>query len=465
MANVLRSLSVPDILVFGLAFLACSRFTYPLLEPEEARYAELGRQTGETGSWVVPTLDGEAYLDKPPLLYWFEATSFAAFGASVATARLVPILIAAGIVWVVYRAGRSAGGPGAGLVSSAILVSMPDFLYRAPMVTPNGLLALFTTAGLVAGARALRGPGVARGWWVVSAVCCGAGVMTKGPVAAVLIVVPLFAVSVRNQRLARPGLGAWVAYAAMALLVAGPWFVAVSLRRPEFLEYFLWKHHVERALRPFDHAKPWWYYLPQILLGTLPWTPLVFVAARHVRTAPPAVAFGLAGAGVGLLLFSLSGSKRPVYLIPVYPPLAWATGVWLSDHLRGGAGRVLGLNRGRWLAALVAVPTVVVTGMWLVLPSYHRQFSAEPLWNEVRDADRVYAVPYGSPAAEFARGHTVPVVTWDGVDTLPPPGPGEPVAFVIPKRDAGLIAAHFAGPHWATHAHADVVVVTGTGGP
>ena len=116
-----------DCLIFILALLACARFAFPLLEPEESRYAELPRQMLETGSWIVPTLDGQPYLDKPPLLYWLIATSYQLFGVSVPVARFVPSLVAALTIWVIYRWGQAVAGIGVGIVSAAILITMPDF--------------------------------------------------------------------------------------------------------------------------------------------------------------------------------------------------------------------------------------------------------------------------------------------------------------------------------------------------
>src|SRR5207247_2362940 len=81
------------------ALLFFGRLGAPLLEPEEARYAEVPRQMLLAGDWVVPTLHGQLYLDKPPLLYWAVMISYSLFGVHDWAARLVPAL--AGLLTVV----------------------------------------------------------------------------------------------------------------------------------------------------------------------------------------------------------------------------------------------------------------------------------------------------------------------------------------------------------------------------
>ena len=81
------------LLATAAALLLCN-LSYPLIEPDEGRYAEIGREMVQSGDWIVPTLNGKAYFDKPPLFYWLVAGSFRLFGMSEQAARLVPALCA-----------------------------------------------------------------------------------------------------------------------------------------------------------------------------------------------------------------------------------------------------------------------------------------------------------------------------------------------------------------------------------
>src|SRR5262249_31209185 len=124
-------------------------------------------------------------------------------------------------------------------------------------------------------------------FWIASALACGLGLLSKGPVAVVLVVAPVLAFTLLARSTPRPRLAAWLAYGAVAVSVALPWYVAVMARDPGFANYFFWKHHVERFVSPFDHQEPIWFYAPEILLGMLPWTLLIpgtlrMFVGRHV---------------------------------------------------------------------------------------------------------------------------------------------------------------------------------------
>ena len=194
------------------------------------------------------------------------------------------------------------------------------------------------TATLATGHVAVAGPALKRRWWLASAAFCGLGMLTKGPVALVLCALPLCTFQALDPRMARPSRRSWMAFLALAFGIAGPWYLAVALIDPGFLHYFFWKHNIVRFVAPFDHAEPFWFHLPGLLLGMLPWTLLLPDLVRHLcrrsrRTAqrrPAALGFFLLAGLWGLLFFSLSGCKRTVYILPVLPPLALALGSYLD---------------------------------------------------------------------------------------------------------------------------------------
>ena len=458
-----------DFLVIGIALLFCFRFSLPLLEPEESRYAELPRQMHENGSWIVPTLDGHAYLDKPPLLYWLVAGTYQLFGVSVFIARIVPSLAAAATVWAAYRWSLNAGGIGAGLASAAILLTMPDFLYRGPMLTMNGLLGLTTTAALASGYLAISSERIRWRWWIAAAIFTGLGVLTKGPVAIALVVGPLVVVPWLDGRLRKPGIIPWAIFAGLVAIVAGPWFAAVTLREPGFVEYFFWKHHIDRVVNPFDHVKPWWYYIPQVLLGMLPWTLVIGLAALRWlqrRPLPPLVLFGLVAGVIGVTLFSISGSKRPVYLVPVYPPLAVAAGVFLWHELSVAGGKVFSFGRKKWIQAGMTVLTTMCVGMFVFLVKYHEQFSAGPVLEQAvrisSDTTRVFAVPTSSPAASFAFQKVVPTLTLESLASLTPPTEEERVLLIVPPRQVDAVKRAIPDGKVDELQHAEMIVLIWT---
>jgi 4-amino-4-deoxy-L-arabinose transferase-like glycosyltransferase len=116
---------------------------------------------------------------------------------------------------------------------------------------------------------------------------------------------------------------------AMLLAVAAPWFILVSLRNPGFAEFFFIHEHVARYMTEVHHrAGAWWYYIPLLLIGMLPWTSALPWIARRDRPVAAAasdtraVRILVAWCGFVLVFFSLSGSKLPSYILPMFPALA-----------------------------------------------------------------------------------------------------------------------------------------------
>ncbi len=220
--------------------------------------------------------------------------------------------------------------------------------------------------------------GIAWGWWLLSALACGLGLLTKGPVALALVVMPVLAMRLLDPRLARPRLRGWSAYLAVAVVIAAPGYLAVIRAMPDFAGHFFWKHNVLRFVAPFDHVQPVWYYLPGLLGGLMPWTLLVPGLAlvllrrspRSARRRPAALGFFLLSFSWMLLFFSAAGCKRPTYLLPALPPLALALGWYV--HLRAPSWRDLCL-RGSRLAVASGV-VVLLAGLGVSLTAAYLHF-------------------------------------------------------------------------------------------
>lgn len=370
-----------------LVFLAVSLFFLslraPLLEPQEPRYAEIPRQMLSEGRLLVPVLHGEPYLDKPPLLYWLVMGSYAAFGVHDWAARLVPGLAGVLTVLLTYWWGRRVAGERIGLCGALVLCLSAGFVYRQRMLNMDSLLCLWVTAALASAHLALTPPrlggtkrGVRQFWWFLSATACGLGLLTKGPVALVLIATPVVLFAFLEPRCSRPSWRDWSLFLLWAIALAAPWYIAVLIQLPDFAYTFFWRHHIDRFLMPFDHEKPAWFYLPGLLAGMLPWTLLLpgfirFLGRRSLRAArrrPSALGFFLLSSLLCLVFFSASGCKRPAYILPAMPPLALALGCYLNllvprARQRADAGlRFLWKWRSRpaGLATLFVLSSVVV---------------------------------------------------------------------------------------------------------
>ena len=142
-----------------------ARLRAPLLEPQEARYAEIPRQMLAQGRWLVPTLHGQDYLDKPPLVYWAVMLSYRAFGPCDWAARLVPGLAGVLTVLATLLWGWRAFGLRAGVCGAAVLCLLPEFVYRGAHARlrrpagPVGRPPLWAAPGVPSPARGRPGAG------------------------------------------------------------------------------------------------------------------------------------------------------------------------------------------------------------------------------------------------------------------------------------------------------------------
>lgn len=326
-----------------------------LVKSDEGRYAEIAREMVAGGDWVTPRLNGIKYFEKPPLQYWATAAFYRAFGIHEWTARLWNALTGLATVLFTGYFARRLFGREIGIAAGLILGSSALFVGLSHFVTLDVGLACFMTLALGSFLLAQRDGATAqenRRWMLAAWLAAALGVLSKGLVALAVPAAVLVLYSLWQRDAAPwtrlhfgPGLLLFAA-------VAAPWFVAVSLANPEFPRFFFWHEHVERFLtRVHGRYAPWWFFLPVLAGGLLPWTLL----------APRALAAGLQRDPAGrfqparllwlwvvfvFVFFSLSSSKLTGYVTPLLPALA----VLLALALRDAAPREL-----RWTLAPVAI--------------------------------------------------------------------------------------------------------------
>jgi 4-amino-4-deoxy-L-arabinose transferase-like glycosyltransferase len=400
------------VLVLLPATLLYPCLAFRLFEPDESRYAEIAREMLRGGDWIVPHLQNEPYLDKPPLLYWLVGASFGLLGMHDWSARLVPALAVHACILITYWLGRRSLGDRAAFGGALLLALAPGFLGMGRLLLLDGLLALWVALALLGAFEAVRGERLLWRWWLPAAAAAGLGILTKGPVALLLLVPPLWGHRLLADRSCRIPWLAHLTFAAVVLAIAVPWYVAVCLRAPGFAGYFLWEHNVLRFLSPFDHLEPVWYYGPVVLAGLLPGTLWAISFIRFLLSGRTGVAqrrcpelgFMLLAGGWGILFFTLSGCKLPTYVLPAFPLLCLALGY----HLAGAAWRA---SR---LPALAAGCTFVLVGLghYVVVPWY--------AW---------YRSPMGQPAllAHYCGDRQTPVVCY--------PRNCDSVAFYLSRDD------------------------------
>lgn len=327
------------LLIFVPALLLYPTLSFHLFEPDESRYAEIGREMLQRGEWVVPYLQSEPYLDKPPLLYWLIEASYALFGVHVWAARLVPALAVHGCVLLVYLIGRRSIGERAALWGALSLALAPGWVSMGRLLLMDSLLTLWTTLALLSGFEAVRGERLRWGWWLLASAACGLGVLTKGPVALVLLLPPLWLQRWLTGSGCRIGRAGMLGCLLVVLAVTLPWYAAMTLRIPTFARDFIWEHNIRRFLAPFAHVHGIWFYIPVVLGGLLPGTLLLVPFLRFLLSSDPEcsarrtieLSFLLLAGGWCVLFFTLSQCKLPTYIMPAFPMLCLAFGYFLVN--------------------------------------------------------------------------------------------------------------------------------------
>jgi 4-amino-4-deoxy-L-arabinose transferase-like glycosyltransferase len=185
---------------------------------------------------------------------------------------------------------------------------------------------------------------------VPAGILLGLAILAKGLVPVVLAL-PVFWFGRRRWR-------ELFLYAGFAVLVAAPWYVLCSLENGlPFLRVFFWEHQFSRLTsEALQHIQPFWFYVPVLLAGLLPWTPLVFLLGRR-DFHESALRFLLVWFAFGFLFFSISTNKLPGYLLPLLPALATLTGIRLASA-----------RRASWPLAAVAALLAVVPVAGAILP-------------------------------------------------------------------------------------------------
>lgn len=330
------------LLLAALAILWFGNLDYrKLVRPDEGRYAEIPREMTATGDWLTPRLNGIKYFEKPPLQYWATAAAYEVFGEHHWTVRLWPAATGfAGIV-LTYFVGTALFGTLAGLYAALILASGIGYVLVAHVATLDMGLTFFMTltlGGLVIGLRQHAPPVTNRRWIHVAWAGMALAVLSKGLIGVVLPVMVLGAYIVlmwdfgvlRRLHLWTGGL--------LFLAISAPWFVAVSIVNPGFFDFFFIHEHFQRFLTGVARRPgSWWYFFPVLGLTILPWTGILCDALPRSWKSRGAVAefqphrLLLLWCVLIFAFFSVSGSKLPSYIMPIYPALALLMGRYLSE--------------------------------------------------------------------------------------------------------------------------------------
>jgi 4-amino-4-deoxy-L-arabinose transferase-like glycosyltransferase len=333
-----------------------------ITDSDEAFYAEAAREMVVSGDWVTPYYNDEHRFEKPILYYWLAAFAYLAVGIGEGAARFPSAVAGLVLALTTFVSARRWYGDRTGLLAGVITATSFGYVAVARQALPDLVLASFMTLATWTALEALVAPRPAgldrrRRWWLAaSGIALGAAFLTKGPVGIALpaaIVGPLAIarcwapgldepMTHRLRRLA----GDVALLAALCVVVAAPWFAAMtSAHGVAYLERFFIGENLQRfATERYNVARPVWYYLPIVVGGLLPWSPLMVLWCRpvvrifrRVRPVRPVELWLLVWAVVPLLFFSISIGKQPRYVLAVLPPLAILLARAMTRRLRPDA--------------------------------------------------------------------------------------------------------------------------------
>jgi 4-amino-4-deoxy-L-arabinose transferase-like glycosyltransferase len=330
------------------------------MDDVDAVQAQIARNMLASGDWVTARLNGVAYLEKSPLLYWTMAATYRVFGVHDWAARLPLALAVVLLCWVTYRFGCWAFNVEGGLYAGLALATSVGLFLFTRILIPDAMLTLAITGGIWAWLQLLE-PEAASAfrWSVVLGACLGIGLLLKGLIA---IVFPL-ATGIAYMAITRQmfSADAWRrlhlgTVAAVALVIATPWHVLATLRNPPYLAFsmhsgpgeyhgFFWfyfiNEHVLRYLnlrypRDYNTVPRLWFWLLN-LVWIFPWSVYLLgsttLSFQRNSRADRARLMVLCWISTVMLFFTLSTTQE-YYSMPIYPALALLVGAVLSSGSR-----------------------------------------------------------------------------------------------------------------------------------
>jgi len=380
-----------------------------LWDPDEGRYSNVALTMLDDGDWLDTMRSGEVgHWTKPPLTYWMIAGSVATFGHTAFAARLPMALCYLSCVLLTALCARRLQ-PGSEHLAATVYASMLLPFGAAQWISTDAPLAASQALAMWAYVEYRFGPRPGDGRWILLVGgAFGLAFLAKGPpglatlpaVAALAWWAPL--------PVSKPKYPWYLAAGVLFAGVALPWFVLATLRHPGLIEYLLGAEVVDRvATDRFDRFGTWWgwiIYLPTLLIGSLPWTWDLLrwganlpSAARRWRMRPPdrldAAALLIAlWILVPLAIFCAARSRLPLYLLPLFLPIAL---VIAAERRR----RERPTPHWQWLAAW----TIVLLGLRLAAAQWptHKDASA---WAEAirrRAGTRVSEVIFVDDMARY----------------------------------------------------------------
>ncbi|MQL46945.1 lipid IV(A) 4-amino-4-deoxy-L-arabinosyltransferase [Photorhabdus khanii] len=321
-----------------------------LWQPDETRYAEISREMLQRGDWIVPYLLDIRYFEKPVAGYWINNISQWIFGENNFAVRFGSVFCIFISAILLYRFAMMMWQD-RHIAFAASLIYISTFLVLAigTYSVLDPMFSLWVTAAMVCSFWALKADCTRQRViaYLVLGLCCGMGFMTKGFLALAVPVIAMLPVVIYQKRVRQIVYFGPLAIIS-AIAISLPWVIAVALREPDYWHYFFWIEHIKRfSADDAQHIAPFWYYIPILILGVIPWLGLLpgaVIKGWKERKSHPEMFFLLCWFAVPLLFFSIAKGKLPTYILPCMAPLAMMMAKFGVDCVKNGKMKLLKIN-------------------------------------------------------------------------------------------------------------------------
>ncbi len=309
------------ILVIGLFY---NLGGVPLFDEDEGAYAEVTREMLDRGDFVVPHLEGTPFFHKPPMIYWTQAVCVHLLGLNEFSLRLPSAL--ASLLWatILYLFLRRHTDAQSAWLAPFFLITALQTGIIAKAAIADALLNLFIAATMLALFEYISSGRKIFLWSSFGAMALG--FLTKGPIAVVIPAVTgtlYFLTEKQFKRWLRMAIDpiGWLIF----LVIVLPWYISLYY---EFGGLFVREMFLTQNVGRFrsameGHSGPFFYYIPVIILGMLPYTTLLFLALRDVKRhwRDSLGRFLILWFACVFILFSIADTKLHHYVVYGYVPL------------------------------------------------------------------------------------------------------------------------------------------------
>ena len=305
--------------------------SYPLINPDEGRYAEIAREMIVSHRWITPHLNHLLYFEKPILFYWLEASALKLFGLTEWAVRLWPAMLGVFGCIFTYLTAQKLYDRATGLYAAFILGSSLLYFGLAHYANLDMTLTFMLSACLFSfllGTRATIGWHRRKYFWL-AAIFAALAVLTKGLIGVVfpIAIIGLYVLILNEWR----ELKHWHIPTTFLifLIVVLPWHIAIQLKHPSFAYfYFISQQFSRYATLSATRYEPFYFYAFVFLAGFFPWSAFIMQAIRRYwprwreRKQFKTEVFMLCWLLFILIFFSLSQSQLIPYILPIFPPAA-----------------------------------------------------------------------------------------------------------------------------------------------